>query len=91
MSAGHALPPELFACPACGVVPPFRRVEGGFQQEVCPEHPPILPNGDEARGSYLQATDRPGAWLLWRMNAAGKLEIEALELAIDTIPIIEED
>jgi hypothetical protein len=90
MTIDHTLP-DLFACPACGAVPPFRPVEGGFQQEVCPRHPPILPNGDDARGPYLQATDRPGSWLLWRMNTAGKLEIDALELPVSCIAIIENE
>lgn len=54
-----------FACEHCGGITLFRRVEGGFQQQPCPDHPVMLPDGSIARGPYLQATNTPGHWLVW--------------------------
>ena len=80
-----------FACEHCGGIAPFRRVEGGFQQRSCPDHPVMLPDGSIARGPYLQATNTPGHWLVWIRLPTGKLDIFGLELSQACIPIDDAD
>lgn len=80
-----------FACKHCGAIAPFRRVECGFQQRHCPDHPAMLPDGAIARGSYLQAISTPGDWLVWSRLPTGKLEIFGLELPLACIPIDDAD
>lgn len=81
---------EQFACRACGVVHPFRRVTDGVQQDTCPDAPVMLPDRTPARGPYLHLTDRDGVWLVWSRGADGKLDISALELAAASIPMADE-
>ena len=80
-----------FACPHCGRIAPFRRVEGGFQQRPCPDHPVILPDGAIAKGPYLQVTSTPGHWLVWLRLPTGKLDIFGIELPLACIPINDDD
>jgi hypothetical protein len=80
-----------FACKDCGTIAPFRRVEGGFQQVHCPDHPVMLPDGAIARGPYLQATSTPRHWLVWTRLPTGKLDIFGLELPQACIPIDDAD
>lgn len=80
-----------FACEHCGGITLLRRVEGGFQQQPCPDHPVMLPDGAIAPGSYLQATNTPGHWLVWSRLSTGKLDIFGLELPQACIPIDDAD
>ncbi|MCO4054227.1 MAG: hypothetical protein HEQ16_09275 [Bosea sp.] len=80
-----------FACEHCGGIALFRRVEGGFQQRHCPDHPVMLPDGAIAPGSYLQGTGTPGDWLVWTRLPTGKLDIFGLELPQACIPIDDAD
>ena len=80
-----------FACEHCGCIAPFRRVDGGFQQRHCPDHPVMLPDGAIARGPYLQQTSTPGHWLVWLRLPTGKLDIFGLELPEACIPIDDAD
>lgn len=86
MTETQTLPEELFACPTCFATTPFRKVKGGLQQEVCPEHPVILPDGEAARGAFLQPSDKQGWWLAWsRDPESGHLDIFALEMPLERI------
>ena len=76
-----------FVCEHCGGIAPFRRVEGGFQQRPCSDHPVKLSDGSIARGPYLQATNTPGQWLVWSRLPSGKLDIFGLELLSSCIPL----
>jgi hypothetical protein len=80
-----------FACKDCGTIAPFRRVEGGFQQRHCPDHPVVRPDGAMARGPYLQTTSTPGHWLVWSRLRTGNLDIFGLELPLACIPIDDAD
>jgi hypothetical protein len=80
-----------FVCEHCGGIALFCRVEGGFQQRPCPDHPALLPDGSMARGSYVQATNTPGHWLVWSRLSTCKLDIFGLELPQACIPIDDAD